>query len=634
MNTRRRQLVLTFLFAAVCAGAVLGCLSLYRYDNKYTAPGPTGNGGVLVLDEGAMAETAVNWLVHGWEYYGGVLLTPEDFRLGTPAPDGTLYIGQYGGFDMGDPAGNPHGSGSYRLLIELPQAQNTYALYLPEIYSAYRLYVNGRELASMGDPSADAYLPRIGERILSFEAAGQADILLAVSDYSAFYSGMVYPPAFGAQQNILAMAAKRTVLRSVPIVAAFTIGALALLVWLFGRKNRLFLLYAAVCVCFTGYAGYPALQAVIGAGQTQALEQACFCGMLLLVVLLQRKLCGDTGLASTFFVAFGAAAVGISVAIQFFLPTAGLGLLVSYSHLIGLYKWMTAAFLTATAVKAAWNGAVLALLCGVLVFDCALVMDRLLPMYEPIFFGWFIELASFVLVLAAGAEVARAVFTKYAENLVLKEQIRSVEQQLGLQTEQYRMLANGVAKERALRHDLRHHMAVFSRYAQEGDLAGMQEYLLQLRGELPAADGLQYCPNPAVNAVVSHYAVRAATSGVRFNCALHLPAQCDISDVDLCILFGNCLENAVDACIDAPPEERFIRVEAIAKGGMVAITIDNSISAGFAYTPGKSTKPGGTGLGLASVMETAKKYGGSATCKHTNSQFQVSILLHAAGFTR
>ena len=82
------------------------------------------------------------FLIDGWEYYSGRLLSPEDFSSMPPIPDEYLFIGHYGGFEAGSKNGSPHGSASYRLDIRIPEDDRSYALELPEIFSSYRLYIN------------------------------------------------------------------------------------------------------------------------------------------------------------------------------------------------------------------------------------------------------------------------------------------------------------------------------------------------------------------------------------------------------------------------------------------------------------------------------------------------------------
>lgn len=136
-----------------------------------------------------------------WAYYPGVLLTPEDFAKGSPQNYMQyVSIGQYGGLDAGNPSREAHGSGTYRLVLSLPSPGRVYALELPEVYSACKLYIGGQLALELGETGEEAYQSGLKNRIVSFYGLGQVELLLAVTDYSGYYSGLVYPPALRPDQ--------------------------------------------------------------------------------------------------------------------------------------------------------------------------------------------------------------------------------------------------------------------------------------------------------------------------------------------------------------------------------------------------------------------------------------------------
>ena len=150
--TRLFILVLSFL----CS---MGLFTLvYRQDNKYRLQTPQPINGILFYEP---EQSPVVYLVNGWEYYRQKLLTPEDFQEDAPLPDDYIFIGQYGGMEAGDANASPHGSATYRLLLSLPDTPASYTLELPEIYSSYRLYIDGRLMASQGNPDRDQYRPAL-----------------------------------------------------------------------------------------------------------------------------------------------------------------------------------------------------------------------------------------------------------------------------------------------------------------------------------------------------------------------------------------------------------------------------------------------------------------------------------------
>ena len=156
------------------------------------------------------------------------------------------------------------------------------------------------------------------------------------------------------------------------------------------------------------------------------------------------------------------------------LPRATLNTMLSYSMLITVYKWLGALLLTVSMLLILRRNDETALparilLCGVVIFDCTLVMDRLLPLYEPIYSGWFLELSSLCLVLLIGAVILREIYLRSVTSLVLTETVRLTRQNLSMQREQHRDMMDAIAEERTFRHDLRHHISILHEFADADD---------------------------------------------------------------------------------------------------------------------------------------------------------------------
>ena len=190
-----KGIFMLFMLCVIVFSVALFLLS-YRFDNKYTRPGPQPENGLLMLDDETINDHPLVFLIQGWEFFRGRLLSPEDFMV-YQQPDEHVYIGQYGGFEGGNPERSPHGSATYRLNILIPEDPATYTLELPEIFSAYILYINGVKAEQFGNPDPVSYHPQTGISSVSFLARERVEIILAVSDFSHMYSGMVHPPAFG-----------------------------------------------------------------------------------------------------------------------------------------------------------------------------------------------------------------------------------------------------------------------------------------------------------------------------------------------------------------------------------------------------------------------------------------------------
>lgn len=212
-----------------------------------------------------------------------------------------------------------------------------------------------------------------------------------------------------------------------------------------------------------------------------------------------------------------------------------------------------------------------------------------------------------------------------------EERARNQEQIMAMQRAQYSMLQKQIEATRHARHDLRQHYNVIQGCLECGDVELLKDYIAKYGQKLSALTPKTYCSNYAVDAVVRHYAEMAAERHIRFDSHILLPQQLSIHEPDICILFGNLLENAVEACARMPGASAFIRIHAKAAGEQaISITVDNSCPGAPAMKDGYflSSRHPGNGTGTASVRNIALQYHGIADFKYESGVFYASVFLN------
>lgn len=623
----RRLAVSAVLLAAVFAAACLLCGVAYRLDNKYTAPGPQPRAGVLTLSDADAGAHPLLFLVRDWAIYRGRLLEPADFAGGSvPAPDEYTFIGQYAGLEgslrSGGPARSPHGSATYRLVIDLPDETRSYTLETPEIFSAYRLYIDGREVAGMGDPDPAHYRAETGIASVTVQAAGRMEILFAVSDFSHFYSGMVYPPAFGTPAAVSGLLTLRVALRAMVCAVALCVGVLYLLTGLmsgrWGREEgRLSFLYGALCLCFAVYASHPAVRTLLPGGMGfYAVEGLSYSLMLLLVVLIGDHLFRRGGPTAALVCAFG---VFMCVFALFaaLLPGDSLRLMLAFSRLYGVYLVVCAAYVTFLAARAVWFGAAHFgfMLAGLVAFDASLLMDRLLPMFEPVRFGWFPELAGALLVALTGVVLSSEVAHELRLRHAMKARFESMSRLLNMQQTCYSVILEKEEEARAARHDLRHHLAVIRALAAEGDAAKLARFLDEYGVRERETASVSFCRHQVTDMLLRMYTALAERQETAFVVSASLDEPSPADDVELCAILSNILENALEASARIEPAQRCVQVRIGRSMGRLALLVDNRFDGAFRVEEGRvwsSKQSGREGVGLASVRASAARFGGSA----------------------
>ena len=175
---------------------------------------------------------------------------------------------------------------------------------------------------------------------------------------------------------------------------------------------------------------------------------------------------------------------------------------------------------------------------------------------------------------------------------------------------------------RRQRHDLRHQLTAIQGLS-DPDNAPLQTYIQELLQAIPAAPR-NYCENPAVNAIVSHYAAQCLSQNITVDIHIEVPDHTEgITDTELCIIFGNLLENAWEACTRMTQGTPFIRMRSSLEHGTLAVTQENSFEGKISLQDGKylSSKRKGVGIGLSSIQAVAKAHGGDARFETQGAAF-------------
>lgn len=270
--------------------------------------------------------------------------------------------------------------------------------------------------------------------------------------------------------------------------------------------------------------------------------------------------------------------------------------------------------------------------CGLCILGAALISERVFPLAEAAAAGRPLEIAGFVLVCIMVSAAASVVLSLYRKLVRLEEQERFFNLQLKLQKEQYQRLLASVDKAARTRHDLRQHFIVLKAFVSRHDEEGLRRYLEQYGGA-EEAHSAEFCKNQVVNALLRYYFLQAEKSNIRAEASLDLPEELgDISEIDLSVIMGNCLENALEACRRMREGKQYILVNARVLSSMLSITIDNSFEkteefAGEGIFLSQKRGQKGAGMGIASVREAVRRGGGSVTLGVMGNEFRASVLL-------
>ena len=181
------------------------------------------------------------------------------------------------------------------------------------------------------------------------------------------------------------------------------------------------------------------------------------------------------------------------------------------------------------------------------------------------------------------------------------------------------------------RHDFRHSIRTLAELYDSGDYEAMGRYLHQFDGAIPANEVRYFCNDTALNALLNYYDHLLQKEQIGFSVRVQLPETLPVSDVDLCSMVGNILENAVTACRKA--EEKRIQLTVLTEeAAQLYIVAVNTFNGVVKKRDGRylSTDRRGSGIGLSSIVSTAEAYGGVAQFSHSGTEFYSNVAIPLA----
>jgi len=207
--------------------------------------------------------------------------------------------------------------------------------------------------------------------------------------------------------------------------------------------------------------------------------------------------------------------------------------------------------------------------------------------------------------------------------------IQSERFQRDILSHQYEEIREIYLNMRSWRHDYHNHLQVMKAHLSVGQVEEMACYLNELEENLDRVDTYVKSGNLMADAILNSKLSMAAQKGIRVNCRAVLPETLSIEDVDLCVILGNLLDNALEACDKIAREQRFLRIYMVVKGSQLYVSIQNSAKEELDFDERNyiSKKRGNHGLGMKRVKALTEKYEGYLTLANEPGIFAAEMTL-------
>lgn len=242
-----------------------------------------------------------------------------------------------------------------------------------------------------------------------------------------------------------------------------------------------------------------------------------------------------------------------------------------------------------------------------------------------------ITIAAVALILMAFSNVALFFLLEYQQREEKeKNRMRMIQQQTEGQIAWYRELAERQQISNRTMHDLKNQMFALSE-AMKTEPGRTREIMESISGKIFAASPMTITGIDAVDALIFTKKQQMELHGIRYEQSVYTAPGCSFDPLDLCVLLGNLLDNAIEANEKVKPEDRYVSLSMTQQECWLSITVKNA-AAGAVPTDGKTIRTTKAhrelhGFGLSSVNEIAARYGGNCTFQSTDRDFTACLIL-------
>ena len=203
----------------------------------------------------------------------------------------------------------------------------------------------------------------------------------------------------------------------------------------------------------------------------------------------------------------------------------------------------------------------------------------------------------------------------------------------------YKMLEEQYSRSERLRHDLKNHIIALRGLLENKDWEKMKCYLDNMADSADLRAGEEITGNRVVDILLYQKRKSAEERNIIWECDAQVPKICCINEFDLCVLFGNILDNAVEACerlqsrsshCDMQP---FIIVRAEIVKKCFLLEVKNSVNMAEKHETESADRISGRqnqeghGIGLLNVSDVVHRYNGVMSTEIQDGAFTISILV-------
>ena len=240
-----------------------------------------------------------------------------------------------------------------------------------------------------------------------------------------------------------------------------------------------------------------------------------------------------------------------------------------------------------------------------------------------------IVLAFTVLLMIASSIMLLIVIGKIVKDDKLKLEYELINERINLSHKNYENMIQAQEKLRYVYHDLKNHMICMKSYDTKEEIIS---YINNLEFQINDFENLRNTGNKTLDIILNDKIHLCKKYNIEFEDSINISKLNFIKENDICAIFANALDNAIEACININDEiEKRIEVKATYINGFAVIKFINTKINDIKFTGDriKTSKEDNKihGIGLASIKYIVNKYDGEVIVNYSENEFILKIMI-------
>lgn len=255
--------------------------------------------------------------------------------------------------------------------------------------------------------------------------------------------------------------------------------------------------------------------------------------------------------------------------------------------------------------------------------------------YEMGIKGFYPNTILSILILLGLNIIVFNIYIQLSENLELQRKNAIYEKEFQLLERNMHEKESMMQEIRVKRHDLKHQMLNLLTLLQKGEYEKLESDMKQM-AELESLNGLFVVntQNSIIDSFVNNQYAVAKEKGIDFRVKIDVPAELPFAGEDLCVILGNALDNAIEACERGQVSKPWISIKLIYDGANLLMTIENSFDGMIRKNKkgmqiSRKANSQQHGIGTYSIQRVVQKYHGYYHVEVMEKEYHLEIILYS-----